>query len=210
VGFWDVVTGRSRSRGPDLDTLFAVPSVAVGLEAGAGFRPTGVGTVCFRSAGGAADVQVRDEIRRMLDDDPDVPDDVVFETDGFGYTWLVVRRGPGTHEPSPATADQPRDECVDVASLCTDLHGVNSTLAQQGLESGLLCTMVPFEGPAGERFGLVYLYKQGTYYPFAPAAGQAQARDTLLELRIRDLVAGELPVEADTQRWLALWGAPGL
>ena len=135
----------------------------------------------------------------LLDDDPDVPDDVTFETDSFGYTWLVVRREAGTPE-RPG----------DLAALCTELHAVNTTLVEQGFETGLLCTMVPFEDPGGQRFGLVYLYKQGTYYPFAPRPGEGRSRDSLLEIRVRDLVSGELPVEPDLQRWLALWGAPGL
>ena len=197
--FWNALMGRGAERKPDLDALFAVPAAAVALEASAGFRPTGVGTVCFRSGGGAAHAQVTEEIRTMLDDDPEVPDDVVFSTDGYGYTWLVVRREVGQDAHASATA-----------ALCTELHAVNTTLELQGFGSGLLCTMVPFEGPAGERVGLVYLYQQGTFYPFAPQADGAQQRDTLLELRVRDLVAGEVPVEADQQRWLAVWGAPGL
>lgn len=196
--FWSALTGRSQPRRPDLDALFAVPSASIGLEA-AGFRPAGVGTVCFRAGSGAAAAQVEDEIRRMLDDDPDVPDDVVFTTDDFGYTWLVVRRDLGS-------ADGP----ADVAGLVTELHAVNTTLEQAGFDTGLLCTMLPFTGAGGERFGLVYLYKQGTFYPFAPRPGGGQTRDTLLELRVRDLVAGEVPVEPDQQRWLALWDAPGL
>jgi hypothetical protein len=199
MGFWAALTGRSRAVRPDLDALFAIPSAAVGLEAAAGFRPTGVGTVCYRAGGGAAAAEVEAEVRTMLDDDPDVPDDVTFETDEFGYTWLVVRREAGTPE-RPG----------DLAALCTELHAVNTTLVEQGFETGLLCTVVPFADPGGQRFGLVYLYKQGTYYPFAPRAGGERSRDSLLEIRVRDLVSGELPVEPDLQRWLALWGAPGL
>jgi hypothetical protein len=56
--------------------------------------------------------------------------------------------------------------------------------------------------------GLVYLYKQGTFYPFAPAA--AEQRDNLLELQVRDALAGELPIEPELRRWMALWDAPGL
>lgn len=196
--FWNALIGRSEPRAPDLDALFAIPSAAIGLEASTGLRFTGIGTVCFRAGSGAAAAQVAEEIRQMLDDDPDVPDDVVFSTDGFGYTWLVVRREPGTPE-------QPGD----IAGLCTELHAVNDTLTKQGFESGLLCTMVPFADDTGQHFGLVYLYKQGTFYPFAPRAG-TQQRDTLLELRIRDQIAGDVPVEEDQQRWLALWDAPGL
>ncbi len=46
MGLWDSLLGRSQPKAPDLDALFAVPQAALTLEAGAGFQPTGVGSVC--------------------------------------------------------------------------------------------------------------------------------------------------------------------
>jgi hypothetical protein len=72
---------------------------------------------------------------------------------------------------------------------------------------------VSFRDSTGRTLALVYLYKQGTFYPFAPQPGegqQAQRRDNLLEMQVRDLVRNDLPVEPDLQRWMPLWGAPGL
>ncbi len=68
--------------------------------------------------------------------------------------------------------------------------------------------MVAFEGPGGRRLGLVYLYKQGTFYPFAPTG--EHSRDNLVEIQVRDALTGELPLERDPGRWLAVWGTPGL
>ena len=67
---------------------------------------------------------------------------------------------------------------------------------------------MPFADASGRRVGLVYLYKQASFYAFAPSG--PQARDNLLEMQIRDTLTGELPMEQDLSRWLALWGAPGL
>jgi hypothetical protein len=53
---------------------------------------------------------------------------------------------------------------------------------------------------------LVYLYKRGTFYPFAPRPGER--RDNELELQVRAAVGGELPIESDLSRWFALWGVP--
>ena len=89
---------------------------------------------------------------------------------------------PGSSSPGTAT---------DMAGLCTDLHAVNTTLELNGFAGGLLCSMVPFATASGQRFGLTYLYKQGTFYPFAPSG--EQSRDTLLELSVRDHLAAELP-----------------
>jgi hypothetical protein len=56
----------------------------------------------------------------------------------------------------------------------------------------------------------VYLYKRGTFYPFAPVDPDAQRRDSALELQVRALVASDLPIESDLTRWFPIWGAPGL
>jgi hypothetical protein len=190
MGFWDSVTGRTKPKKADLDSLFLIPSAAVTLETAAGLTPTGTGSVCFRAADGPAYRQVQDDVLSLLRDSPDHPD-VTVHADDFGFTWVVVDR-----------------VLDDVDGLCTDLHAVNSSLQEQGFGDGLLCTVVPFADSGGRKVGLVYLYKQGTFYGFAPTG--AQTRDNLLELQVRDTLAAELPMEQDLQRWLALWGAPGL
>jgi hypothetical protein len=190
MGLWETISGRRRTRGSQLDALFAVPSAAITLEAAAGFRPTGSGSVCFRAPAGAAFHQAQADILALIGADPDAPE-VDITRDDFGFTWLTVHGDP-----------------EDSSGLCTDLHAVNRTLGEQGFDSGLLCTLVPFGDPSGRRFGLVYLFKAGTFYAFAPSG--EQTRDNLLEIQVRDTLTGELPMEQDLSRWLALWGAPGM
>jgi hypothetical protein len=191
VKIWDALTGRSRGAKPNLDALFNVPNAAITLQTAAGFLPTGTGSVCFRSAAGAAFAQTRDEVVALIREDPQAPEVEVTE-DGFGFSWVVVRRAP-----------------EDTSGLCTDLHAVNTSLETQGFANGLLCSVIPFTDPASRKVGLVYLYKQGTFYAFAPNA-DGTTRDNLLEISVRDQLVGELPMETDLSRWFALWGAPGL
>jgi hypothetical protein len=194
MGFWDVVTGRTRPKPAKLDALFLVPSAAVTLQTSLGLAPTGEGAVCYRSAAGPAFRQVQDDVVALLDADPGAPP-VEVSQDEFGFTWLLSREGaPGA---------------TDVGALVTDLHAVNTALEGAGFGPALLCSLVPFADPDGRTVGLVYLYKQGTFYPFAPRPGE-QRRDNLLEISVRDALSGELPVEQDLGRWLALWGAPGM
>ena len=54
MGFLDALLGRSKPVKPDLDQLFGIPSAALTLEAAAGFRPTGLGSVCFAAVEGGA------------------------------------------------------------------------------------------------------------------------------------------------------------
>jgi hypothetical protein len=190
MGLWEVMRGRTQPRRNNLDALFHVPSAAITLQTALGFEPTGTGSVCYRSAAGAAFAQTQADVLALIRDDAEAPD-VEVTQDDFGFTWLVVA---GDKE--------------DVPGLCTDLHAVNTTLELNGFVSGLLCSMVPFANASGQRFGLTYLYKQGTFYPFAPQ--DQQRRDNLLEIQIRDLLGNDLPLEPQLSRWMPLWGAPGL
>jgi hypothetical protein len=189
VSWWDVLLGRTEPAKADLDALFALPSAAVTLQAATGFAPTGPGAVCFRSAEGGAFATLQRDIAELLDSGGGPP--VEISQDSYGYTWLLVRRAP--------------DQFGD---LVTDLHAVNSSLEAADFGPSLLCSLVSFTDPNGRRLALVYLYKQGTFYPFAPLP--RQRRDNTLELEIRGALAGELPIEPDLGRWFPLWGAPGL
>ncbi|WP_030880776.1 PspA-associated protein PspAB [Streptomyces sp. NRRL S-1868] len=246
MGFLDTLLGRSKPKRPDLDQLFALPSAAVTLEAGAAFVPTGVGAVCFASVEGGAFERLRQEVRALLDADTErggIP--VEFGRDDYGYTWLTARHGP--HE---------------VAELVSDLHAVNTLLVEGGFGPQLLCSLVDFaqrdtSGPGGRpgdaggsdasggsgeagasggsggsggsgssggsgrswgsgedgrarSLALIYLYKRGTFYPFAPLPGGGEKRDNGLELQVRALLADDLPIEQDLSRWFPVWGAPGL
>jgi hypothetical protein len=72
----------------------------------------------------------------------------------------------------------------------------------------LLCSLVALRDPQGRSLVLVYLYKRGTFYPFAPKSDKT--RDTVLELQVRDALGTDLPIEPELNRWFAVWGAPGL
>jgi hypothetical protein len=189
VGIFDALLGRTKTAKPDLDQLFAIPSAALTLQAATSFVPTGVGSVCYRAAEGAAFASTQADVQQLLDAD-DGPD-VERITDSFGYTWLICRA-----------------EDQDMSALVTDLHAVNTSLESNGFGPALLCSMVVFADETGRKLGLVYLYKQGTFYPFAPLDGQR--RDNALELQTRGVLANDLRIEPELGRWFAVWGAPGL
>ena len=189
MGWLDSLLGRSKPKQADLDALFAVPDAGITLQSALGFEPTGRGAVCFRAAEGPAFRQTLDDVVALLDNDDDP--DIELSTDEFGFAWLLAR--------------QP-----DLSALATDLHAVNTSLEAQGFGPALLCSLVSFSDPTGRSLALVYLYKRGTFYPFAPTGSGTRQRDNLLELQVRDLLSGEIAVERDLTKWLAVWGAPGL
>ncbi|MGW1864113.1 PspA-associated protein PspAB [Streptomyces mauvecolor] len=192
MGFLDILLGRTRPAAPDLDRLFGLPSAAVTLQAAADFTPTGRGSVCFTTVEGSAFAGIRRDVADLLNADTERdPSSVEFSRDSYGYSWLLSRRSPD-----------------DLASLVGDLHAVNTALEGSGFGPQLLCSLVGFSNADGRAFGLVYLYKRGSFYPFAPLPGEK--RDNALELRIRAVVADDLHMESDLSRWFPVWGAPGL
>lgn len=189
MGFLDALFGRSKPAKPDLDQLFAIPSAAITLQVATGYTATGLGSVCYKAAEGAAFAETARDVQELLDADHGPK--VEKTKDSYGYTWLLCRKDPS-----------------DVAGLVTDLHAVNSSLTDAGFGPALLCSLVSFTNADGGRLALVYLYKRGTFYPFAPLGGER--RDNAVELQVRGTLGDDLKVEPELTRWFPVWGAPGL
>ena len=186
--FLDALLGRSKPKQANLDALFGVTGAAITLEAAAGMRPTGQAAVCFKPASGQGFAAASEELQGLLELAVKEAGSTLRVTDDrFGYRWVVV-------------VDP------DVEDLVTAVHLVNSTLEQYGFGPQLLCSVFAFDGGSGKRFHLVYLYKRGTFYPFAPLGGER--RDNELELRVKATLEGDLPIEPELTRWFALWGLP--
>ncbi|GII90175.1 PspA-associated protein PspAB [Sinosporangium siamense] len=185
MGWWDTLLGRTKPAAPNLDALFRLPSAAVTLQAATGLTPTGRGSVSFRAAEGGVFTDLTAEAQALIGERAER------SADSYGYTWVTV-----THLPD------------DVSGLVTDLHAVNSSLESAGFGPSLLCSLISFTGSPGAPLALVYLYKRGTFYPFAPLPNEH--RDNALEIQVRGVLQDELPIEADLSRWFPVWGAPGL
>ena len=187
MGLLDVLLGRTKPVLPDLDQLFGLPAAAISLQASTGFRPTGTGSVCYKAAEGAAFAGLTDHVEQLLALEQGK---FASSTDRYGFGWLT-RQG----------------DADDLAGLVTDLHAVNSSLVESGFGPALLCTVIAFTNDT-RRVGLVYLFKRGSWFPFAPTG--PDRRDNALELQIRASIESDLRTEADLARWFAVYGAPGL
>jgi hypothetical protein len=83
----------------------------------------------------------------------------------------------------------------DFEDLVTGVHLVASELVAHGFGEQLLAALFPFER------------RGGAFWPFVPT-GEGQERDNAEELRLKNELQGELPVEEDLSRWLGLFEAP--
>jgi hypothetical protein len=184
VGVFDSLLGRTKPVRPNLDALFALPSAAVTLQTTEGVVLSGHAGICWKPPAGQSVTDVQQEIADLLA----IPDDpastapatgtVTQAEDKYGYRWLLL--------------DDP-----DVETLVCSVFGLSGGAPATGDAPGV--------SGAGALY-LVYLYKRGTFYPFAPDGHEH--RDSELELRIRAIVANDLPIEQDLQRWFPLWDLP--
>lgn len=187
MGWLDALLGRTKPKSSDLDALFGVTGAAVTLQAGMGLRPAGQAAVAFKPATGQAftdTLRDADELVRFAAESSGMR--IATSDDDFGYHWYAL------------TDD-------DLEDLVTSAHLINRGLDERGFGPQLLCTVFAFEAD-GRPCHLVYLFKRGTFYPFAPRGGQR--RDNELELRVRGTIGGDLPIEADLSRWFPLWDLP--
>jgi hypothetical protein len=189
VGLRDALFGRTKQVAPNLDNLFALPTAALTLESELDLVSSGQAGLCFKGGSGESTITTDDDIKQLLDFD-ETTNKVTITKDDLGFEWLVVT------DP-------------DFEALVTRVHAANTSMVEHGLGPRLLCAVFGFvaKTPPGEgSVRMVYLLKQGTFYPFAPT-GPSQ-RNNELELRVKSFLGTDLPIEKDLSRWMALWNLP--
>jgi hypothetical protein len=189
VGLRDALFGRTKQVAPNLDNLFALPTAALTLESELDLVSSGQAGLCFKGGSGESTITTDDDIKQLLDFD-ETTNKVTLTKDDLGFEWLVVT------DP-------------DFEALVTRVHAANTSMVEHGLGPRLLCAVFGFvaKTPPGEgSVRMVYLLKQGTFYPFAPT-GPSQ-RNNELELRVKSFLGTDLPIEKDLSRWMALWNLP--
>src|ERR671911_2570140 len=188
MGLGDVLFGRKKLRGPNLDKLFALSTAQLTLETELNLKPAGVAAVVFKPLSAGEFARAEQEIDELLGVAAQSSgSEVRRRQDSLGFQWLVVR------DP-------------DFEDLVTSVHLVSSELEARGFGSQLLAAIFAFEG-GEQRTHLIYGYKRGTFWPFVPT-GEDQERDNAEEIRLKNELEGELPIEPDLSRWLGLFDAP--
>ena len=189
MGLRDALFGRTTQAQPKLDNLFALATGALTLESELDLVSSGEAGLCFKAGSGESTITTDAEIQQLLNFD-EAKNTVSITTDDLGFKWLVIK------DP-------------DLESLVTRIHSANTSMVENGLGPRLLCAVfgfVPKTPPGDGSLRLVYLLKQGTFYPFAPTGKNQRANE--LELRVRSFLEKDIPMEKDLSRWMALWDLP--
>jgi hypothetical protein len=189
VSFWDALFGRAQPRRPDMQRIFALATAAPSLADAAGLEGAGRAGVCLKpvtSGEFAATESELAELARM--GARDLSGSAEVSTDELGYRWILF-------------TDPELDALVNL------VHLVGSTLEEKGFGEQLLAAVFRFrDRQAGRTCYLIYNYKRGSFYPFAPTGDEA--RDNALEFHVSAALSRELPMERDVSRWFPVWRCP--
>ena len=182
--------GRKRLKGAKLDKLFALSTAQVTLETELGLKSAGVAAVVSKALSAGEFMRAEQDLDELLGVAArDSGSRVRRRSDSFGFEWIVIH-------------DQ------DFEDLVTTTHLVSSELSDRGFGGQLLAAIFAFRDRKREHpVYLIYGYKRGTFWPFVPSA-EEQERDNSEEMRLKNVLETELPIEPDLTRWLALFNAP--
>lgn len=188
MGLTDVLFGRKKLKAAKLERLFALSTAQVTLETELGLKSAGVAALCFKPLSAGEFMQAENDVDELLAIAArDSRSEVRRRSDTYGFQWIVVR------DP-------------DFEDLVTTVHLVSSELEARGFGEQLLAAIFGFSGKERPVY-LIYGYKTGTFWPFIPS-GADQERENAEELRMKNELDGELPIEPQLERWFGLFGAP--
>jgi hypothetical protein len=222
MGLFASLLGRSKPVQSNLDALFALPSASITLQSAAGMSCSGHAGVCFKPPTGQGFEDMQSEVVKLLSMDD--AGGLRKAEDAYGYHWLVVEDADieqlvtRIHLVNSSLSDAgwgPQLLC-SVFGLAR-LSGQDPTGGPQADDmAGLTPGASPSDAMPEPTTGpghvlpstsyLVYLFKRGTFYPFVPN-GHEQ-RDIEQELRLKSLVADDVVIESDLDRWFPLWDLP--
>ena len=189
MGFLDSLLGRSRTAKPaSRDRLFAISTAHVTLESQFGIDNAGKAGIVFQPLATSDFAQIVKDTEEVLRATGDETGTLVESTeDSYGYRWVVL-------------ADP------DVEDLVVGLNAVKDSLDMSGYADRVLAAVFKFS-ENGRPLFFIYNVKRGSWYPFVPAPGDKE-RNTERELQLKAQLSGELPIEAELERWFPLGGIP--
>ena len=187
MGIRDVLFGRKQLPAAKADRLFALTTAAITLETELGLKSSGAGGVTFKPQSSCEFLTAAGDIDTLVEATAKSSGSTIeHSSDTYGFDWIVAR--------DPELED-----------LVSTVHVVASELVAQGFGEQLLAAAFRFDGNKNPVYW-IYGFKRGAFWPFVPVA--KDARDNAFELELKAKLEGELPVEQDLTRWLALFDAP--
>jgi hypothetical protein len=193
MGFFDALFGRTKVSAGKVDQLFQVSTAELDIESKLNSRFGGRAALVLRSVDNAGYEAIEKDLHDVLQiGGRDLPVAAKSETDAMGFHWMIYT---GT----------------DIEDVINALHLTADLIQESGYSDTLMAAMLAYdrEDAAGKRSAkwyLIYSYRRASFYPFVPKPGKN--RDSALEFRLASTLKASLNMEADQDRWYALWDPP--
>jgi hypothetical protein len=223
MGLLSSLLGKTKPVQSNLDAMFALPSASITLQSAAGMSCSGSGGVCFKPPSGQGFEEMQAEVVKLLSMDSN--SGFRKAEDSYGYHWLVIEDADieelvtQIHLVNSSLSDAgwgPQLLCsvfglADLPGSGTEPAGEldSGSASDTGSDLSAASMPEPTAGPGRvipSTAYLVYLFKRGTFYPFVPDGHEH--RNVQQELKLKSLVADDLTVETDLDRWFPLWDLP--
>jgi hypothetical protein len=189
VGLGGALFGRKKAQEPKGRALFALVTAQGALAQRLQMVHSGKAGLCFRPLTASSFADLERDVQGILSlgqGTAQTQHRVV--ADDFGFRWLLLQVEP-------------------FEELVSAVYQAAQTFAERGFQEQLLAVVFPFRYE-GQEVHWIFSYRRGTFYPFIPVLGEAQRRDSALEVSLVEKVGADLPVEKELERWYPLWGAP--
>lgn len=188
MGLLDALFGRRKLPPSTTEKLGAIAGAELTVRSELGVEPTGEAGLAVRPVAASMFERAREQLEGMVRAAGEsLGSRTELRPDEFGFVWVLV-------------ADEDFPDLVATAQVAAQ------AITEEGFRDQLLCAVFSFADPSGAPLHMVYAFKRGTFYAFAPRPGQR--RDVALEIRAHSLLQGELPLEKDMGFRYPLWGLP--
>jgi hypothetical protein len=191
MGWFDVLFGRQKPVPMSAERVFALSTAELTLRASLDLTPAGAAGIVFQGVASAPFKLMQRELTELMQfASQNNPTRERSWEDDLGGKWFLL-------------------EGQDFLGLVTMAHMVSQNLVEHGFGDRLLAALFRFDDERGRPMYWVYNYKRSAFYPFVPRPdSHSHQRDNAEELHLSAVMAGELPMEKELERWYALWDLP--
>lgn len=185
---FDALLGRSRPEPPKMERIFAMATAHVTMEANLGFKPDRESAITFRPVSSGYFDRAAQELNELLTLSTNQTR-ATFRTekDDYGFEWVIL-------------------DDSDFEDMVATIHIVSTTLIEHQFGDRLLAALFRFRDRNNRPIYWVYNFKRGQFYPFVPSG--KRDRDNAEEMRLANLLDGEIPVDQELERWYPMWNIP--
>lgn len=177
-------TEHEASKKADPNDLIALSRVSLAVETNMNYEPCEVGGLAFSDIDDQEFEKALNEVKGVIKSNDDTEDADLDMKDIHGTQWIVVN-----------------DESIE--SLAANLQFGASAMESVEYSSRLLAAVLPFKNDENDYIYVIYSFRRGSFYPFAPQG--LDERDSKIERRLSTIIEDEIDVEDDRSYWYPLW-----